>query len=158
MVDLARRNGLIFDAVLGAGYSRDYKPKPALYRDAVAAFGVSPAETMMVAAHSSDLEAAASHGLSTAHIARRTSTARRRRDRADGPGHLRRARSGRSRRPARLLTNEGVSAMADWDPPALYTRFEDERTRSAAELLARIPLASPALAIDLGCGPAIRRN
>ncbi|MCJ2015264.1 haloacid dehalogenase type II [Methylobacterium sp. J-076] len=70
MVDLARRNGLVFDAVLGAGYSRDYKPKPALYRDAVAAFGFAPHETMMVAAHSSDLAAAASHGLSTAHIAR----------------------------------------------------------------------------------------
>ena len=70
MVDLARRNGLVFDAVLGAGYSRDYKPKPALYHDAVAAFGFTPAETMMVAAHSEDLRAAASHGLSTAHIAR----------------------------------------------------------------------------------------
>ena len=70
MADLARRNGLIFDAILGAGHSRDYKPKPALYRDAVAAFGVAPAETLMVAAHSGDLAAAASHGLSTAHIAR----------------------------------------------------------------------------------------
>ncbi|MEE7450873.1 haloacid dehalogenase type II [Methylobacterium radiotolerans] len=70
MVDLARRNGLIFDAVLGGGYSRDYKPKPALYRDAVAAFGFAAGETMMVAAHSNDLAAAASHGLATAHIAR----------------------------------------------------------------------------------------
>ncbi|XYD07493.1 haloacid dehalogenase type II [Methylobacterium sp. NMS12] len=70
MADLARRNGLIFDAILGAGYSRDYKPKPALYRDAVAAFGFAPAETMMVAAHSNDLAAAADHGLATAHIAR----------------------------------------------------------------------------------------
>lgn len=70
MADLARRNGLIFDAVLGAGYSRDYKPKPALYRDAIAAFGFAAGETMMVAAHSNDLAAAASYGLSTAHIAR----------------------------------------------------------------------------------------
>ncbi|MGU3384070.1 haloacid dehalogenase type II [Methylobacterium sp. D53M] len=70
MADLARRNGLIFDAVLGAGYSRDYKPKPALYRDAVAAFASAAGETMMVAAHSNDLAAAASHGLATAHIAR----------------------------------------------------------------------------------------
>ncbi|KQO57040.1 MULTISPECIES: haloacid dehalogenase type II [unclassified Methylobacterium] len=70
MADLARRNGLIFDAILGAGHSRDYKPKPALYHDAVAAFGFAPAETLMVAAHSGDLAAAASHGLSTAHIAR----------------------------------------------------------------------------------------
>lgn len=42
--------------------------------------------------------------------------------------------------------------MADWNP-ALYTRFEDERTRPAAELLARVPLESPRLVIDLGCGP-----
>ncbi|TXM63562.1 haloacid dehalogenase type II [Methylobacterium sp. WL120] len=70
MVDLARRNGFTFDAILGAGYSRDYKPKPALYRDAVAALGFSASETLMVAAHSHDLAAAARHGLSTAHIAR----------------------------------------------------------------------------------------
>ena len=42
--------------------------------------------------------------------------------------------------------------MADWNP-ALYTRFEDERTRPAAELLARVPLDNPRLAYDLGCGP-----
>lgn len=70
IVALARRNGLIFDAVLGAGFSRDYKPKPALYRDAVAALGFSAEETLMVAAHSNDLAAAAGEGLSTAHIAR----------------------------------------------------------------------------------------
>lgn len=69
-VALARRNGFTFDAVFGGGFSRDYKPKAALYRDAVAAFGFAPAETLMVAAHSSDLAAAASHGLATAHLAR----------------------------------------------------------------------------------------
>lgn len=42
--------------------------------------------------------------------------------------------------------------MADWDP-ALYRRFEDERTRPARELLARVPLAQCRLAYDLGCGP-----
>jgi trans-aconitate 2-methyltransferase len=42
--------------------------------------------------------------------------------------------------------------MADWNP-ALYTRFEDERTRPAVDLLARVALDRPALAIDLGCGP-----
>lgn len=70
MMDLARRNGFAFDAILGAGYSRDYKPKPAVYRDAVAALGFDAAEILMVAAHSNDLAAAASHGLATAHIAR----------------------------------------------------------------------------------------
>jgi trans-aconitate 2-methyltransferase len=42
--------------------------------------------------------------------------------------------------------------MADWNP-ALYTRFEDQRTRPAAELLSRVPLDAPLLAYDLGCGP-----
>jgi trans-aconitate 2-methyltransferase len=42
--------------------------------------------------------------------------------------------------------------MADWNP-ALYRRFEDERTRPARELLARVPLAHAACAVDLGCGP-----
>lgn len=42
--------------------------------------------------------------------------------------------------------------MADWNP-ALYSRFEDERTRPARELLQRVPLEAPALAYDLGCGP-----
>ncbi len=68
--DLARRNDLRWDAILGADFSRDYKPKPRLYLDAAAAFGLAPNECMMVACHSSDLAAAASHGLHTAHIAR----------------------------------------------------------------------------------------
>ena len=42
--------------------------------------------------------------------------------------------------------------MADWNP-ALYSRFEDERTRPARELLARVPLERAARVVDLGCGP-----
>lgn len=70
MIDLARRNGFAFDAILGAGLSRDYKPKPALYLDAVAALGFAARETLMVAAHANDLEAAGRLGLATAHVAR----------------------------------------------------------------------------------------
>ena len=40
----------------------------------------------------------------------------------------------------------------DWNP-SLYTRFEDERTRPARDLLARVPLHSAARVFDLGCGP-----
>jgi 2-haloacid dehalogenase len=70
MVDLARRNGWHWDAVLGAEHARDYKPRPAVYRAAADAFDCAPHEVLMVAAHSSDLEAAARAGLCTAHIAR----------------------------------------------------------------------------------------
>jgi 2-haloacid dehalogenase len=78
MVDLARRNGFPWDAILGAEVARDYKPKPAVYLAAAAAFDCAPSEVMMVAAHSSDLAAAARVGLRTAFIARPDEP---------GPGH-----------------------------------------------------------------------
>ena len=70
MVDLARRNGFTWDAILGAEVARDYKPSPGVYISAAAALDCRPGETMMVAAHSSDLAAAAAAGLRTAFIAR----------------------------------------------------------------------------------------
>jgi 2-haloacid dehalogenase len=70
MVDLARRNGWHWDAILGAEHARDYKPKLEVYRAAADAFDCALHEVMMVAAHSSDLEAAARAGLRTAFIAR----------------------------------------------------------------------------------------
>ena len=69
-VDLARRNNFPWDAILGGDFSRDYKPKAQVYLDAVDAFGLKAGECLMVACHSSDLAAAASHRLRTAHIAR----------------------------------------------------------------------------------------
>ena len=66
----SRRNRLPWDAVLGAEFAQDYKPKPAVYLRAVEALRLQPGEVMMVAAHSSDLAAAAACGLATAHIAR----------------------------------------------------------------------------------------
>ena len=42
--------------------------------------------------------------------------------------------------------------MLDWNP-ALYSRYEDERTRPARELLARVALTEVARVVDLGCGP-----
>ena len=70
MVDLARRNHLPWDAILGAEIAGDYKPKPKVYLAAAAAFDLPPDACMMVAAHSSDLAAAAAAGLRTAHVAR----------------------------------------------------------------------------------------
>lgn len=42
--------------------------------------------------------------------------------------------------------------MAAWDP-GQYLKFADERTRPARELLARVPIESPGVVYDLGCGP-----
>jgi 2-haloacid dehalogenase len=70
MVDLARRNGFVWDAIAGAELARDYKPKPSVYLSAAAAFDCKPEQAMMVAAHSSDLAAAAAAGLRTAFVAR----------------------------------------------------------------------------------------
>jgi trans-aconitate 2-methyltransferase len=39
-----------------------------------------------------------------------------------------------------------------WDPN-IYLKFGAERTRPAAELLARIPTDAPQRVVDLGCGP-----
>jgi 2-haloacid dehalogenase len=70
MVDLARRNNLPWDAILGAEIAGDYKPKPRVYLASAEAFSLPPEACMMVAAHSGDLAAAAKTGLRTAHIAR----------------------------------------------------------------------------------------
>ncbi len=71
MADLARHNGLHWDAIAGADLARDYKPKPRVYVEACEAFGLEPSQTMMVAAHPSDLEAASACGLRTAFLERR---------------------------------------------------------------------------------------
>jgi 2-haloacid dehalogenase len=84
MVDLARHNGLSWDAILGAEIAGDYKPKPRVYLAAAEALDLRPGECMMVAAHSYDL-AAAALGLKTGHIARPNE---------NGPGKGERAPSG----------------------------------------------------------------
>jgi 2-haloacid dehalogenase len=70
MVDLARKNGFPWDAILGAEVAGDYKPKPQVYLASCAAFDLAPENCMMVAAHSSDLAAAAACGLRTGHVTR----------------------------------------------------------------------------------------
>ncbi|MGD9769861.1 MAG: haloacid dehalogenase type II [Pseudolabrys sp.] len=70
MVNLARRNGLPWDAILGSEVALDFKPKPRVYLAACEAFDLPPGDCMMVAAHSNDLAHAAKVGLKTAHVAR----------------------------------------------------------------------------------------
>jgi 2-haloacid dehalogenase len=68
--DLARRNDLRWDAVLGADHARAFKPMKQVYLAAADAFNLLPGQCLMCAAHGSDLRAAAANGLRTAYIAR----------------------------------------------------------------------------------------
>ena len=70
MVDVARRNNLSFDAILGAEFSRAYKTQPAAYERCCEALDLSPGECLMCAAHEQDLAAAAATGMRTAFIHR----------------------------------------------------------------------------------------
>ncbi len=145
--DLARRNDFRWDAILGADFSRDYKPKPRLYLDAVEAFGLAPEDCLMVACHSGDLANAASHGLHTAHIARPkehgpgkgegapTVSGRFRRDRPRGAGR-------RARRLARHTPRE-ISARTCGNSP------------SGPILRLAIPAACPA-ATSISLSPAMK--
>ena len=47
--------------------------------------------------------------------------------------------------------HQGQIAGAHWDPRQ-YLKFSDYRLRPARELLDRIPLTSPTVIFDLGCG------
>lgn len=70
MIDLARRAGLPWDAILGAELARAYKPDPQAYLATAAALRLAPAQLCLVAAHHSDLAAARACGLGTAFIHR----------------------------------------------------------------------------------------
>ena len=70
MVDIARRNDIRWDAILGSEIAGDFKPKPRVYLSAAEALNLKPGQVMMVAAHSGDLASAAKNGLRTGHVAR----------------------------------------------------------------------------------------
>jgi len=70
LVAMARHGGLPWDAVLSAELFQHYKPDPEVYLGAARLLDVEPGELMMVAAHPSDLRAAAVCGLRTAYVRR----------------------------------------------------------------------------------------
>jgi 2-haloacid dehalogenase len=70
MVEMAKRGNLPWDAILGAEYSRSYKPDPKTYLGTVAALGLQPHEVCLVAAHHGDLAAARALGMQGAYVAR----------------------------------------------------------------------------------------
>jgi 2-haloacid dehalogenase len=72
MLDIAKRAGLPWDAILGAEVVRAYKPSPQVYLETAEILGLDPGDVCMVAAHNADLEAARRCGLKTAFIVRPT--------------------------------------------------------------------------------------
>ncbi len=70
LTDMAKAGGLPWDCILGAELVHHYKPDPETYLSASQFFDLRPEETMMVAAHQSDLAAAKRAGLRTAYIHR----------------------------------------------------------------------------------------
>lgn len=70
LVALARHGGLPFDCVLSAELFAHYKPDPEVFLGAARLLDLAPAQVMMVAAHPSDLRAAAACGLRTAYVRR----------------------------------------------------------------------------------------
>jgi 2-haloacid dehalogenase len=70
MLDIAKRAGIPWDAILGAEVVRMYKPAPSVYRDTAELLAIEPAQLCMVAAHNDDLKAAQACGLSTAFVPR----------------------------------------------------------------------------------------
>lgn len=80
LVRMAKHAGLPWDVILGAETARAYKPAPDAYLRNVELLNLRPSEVMLVAAHNYDLEAASSHGMRTAFVARPTE---------DGPNQVR---------------------------------------------------------------------
>jgi 2-haloacid dehalogenase len=70
LVNMAKHGGLPWDCVLSAELFHHYKPDREVYLGAARLLGLRPRELMMVAAHKSDLDAAAAAGLRTAFVQR----------------------------------------------------------------------------------------
>jgi 2-haloacid dehalogenase len=72
LLNMAKRAGLPWDAILGAEVAQAYKPQPEAYRRTADILGLPPAACMLVAAHNSDLAAARRAGFATAFVPRPT--------------------------------------------------------------------------------------
>jgi 2-haloacid dehalogenase len=71
LVDMAKRAGLPWDAILGAEVAKAYKRLPAAYLTTADLLRLAPAQCLMVAAHYDDLIAARQQGFRTCYVWRR---------------------------------------------------------------------------------------
>jgi 2-haloacid dehalogenase len=69
-IDVSRKNGIEWDAVIACEMLRVYKTRPEAYQRAARLLQVPPAETLMVACHNFDLDAARGEGYRTAFVRR----------------------------------------------------------------------------------------
>ncbi len=70
LLDMAKRAGIPWDAILGAEVVQAYKPTPESYLRTVDVLMLKPAQVCLVAAHNGDLAAAQALGLRTAFVPR----------------------------------------------------------------------------------------
>ena len=119
-----RRAGLPWDVILGAEVARAYKPSPEAYDSAARMLALRPAECLMVAAHPTDLAAAATRGFRTAYVAPPARTRPWPRGQAAGGRHVRL----RGRGPDRL--GGGARGLV-FPPRQIHARLS--RTPAAAE-------------------------
>ena len=70
LLNMAKHAGLPWDTILSAELSGHYKPDPEAYLKAAELLGLPPEQVLMVAAHPSDLRAAATQGFRTAYVYR----------------------------------------------------------------------------------------
>jgi 2-haloacid dehalogenase len=70
LLNMAKRAGLPWDAILGAEVVQAYKPAPEAYLRTADLLELPPSECMMVAAHNGDLRAARAVGFATAFVPR----------------------------------------------------------------------------------------
>jgi 2-haloacid dehalogenase len=70
VIDVSRRNGITWDAVIPCEMLRVYKTRPEAYQLAAKFLGVPPREILMVACHNFDLDAARGQGYRTAFVRR----------------------------------------------------------------------------------------
>jgi 2-haloacid dehalogenase len=72
LLNMAKRAGLPWDAILGAEVAGAYKPQPEAYLRTADILGLRPEQVCLVAAHNNDLAAARACGLATAFVLRAT--------------------------------------------------------------------------------------
>ena len=70
VVDVSRRNGITWDAIVSCEMIGVYKPDPEAYRTAARWLGLPPERILMVACHNFDLDGARAGGMPTAFVRR----------------------------------------------------------------------------------------